>query len=306
MKVPNSWWNGYKKDDATMNAGTIVGVDFDAPLSNYFQLKCDGEIYAMRYDAVYLYADVNHVDCKNFTLPPDALANPASEDVVIAPVQKKRHKISMWRLDDDDDSDDNNSEDDNYFAMPKKHNNNARKRTHKKRKTTINPDLVVGAEFENEGTADMGDKEGGDDGMDDDDGPMVEPRKYGLTAAKDWTVHATGGGHSIEPVPYTGEAEVFGVKLAEGDLEKMRDTHGVIRFHLVLEWLLPTFGEVGFYEFIAGRMRNYMIHIMKDTAFNPAHFDPYDEKNITTDHVARFFGCQLVRAIKGLPSVADC
>ncbi len=43
----------------------------------------------MRYDAVYLYADVNHVDYEKFTLPPDALANPASKDDVIAPVQKK-------------------------------------------------------------------------------------------------------------------------------------------------------------------------------------------------------------------------
>ena len=307
MKVPNSWWKGYKKDDATMNAGTIVGVDFDAPRSNYFQLKCVDEIYAMRYDAVYLYADVNHVDYDKFTLPPDALANPASEDDVIAPVQKKKNNISMWRLDDNDDSDDDNNEDDDYFATPKKRNNNAGKRTHKKRKTTINPDLVLGAEFENEGTADMGDEEEGDSGMDDDDGSMVEPKKYGLTTSKDWTMHVTGGGRPIEPVPYIGEAELFGVKLAEGDLEKLRDTHGVIRFHLVFEWLLPTVGdEEGFYEFIAGRMRNYMIHIMKDMAFKPSHFDPYDEKHIKADHVTRFFGCQLVRAIKGLPSVKDC
>ena len=47
MQVPNSWWNGYNKDDKTLNVGTIVGVDFDAPQSNYFQLECVGKIYAM-------------------------------------------------------------------------------------------------------------------------------------------------------------------------------------------------------------------------------------------------------------------
>ena len=26
MQVPNSWWKGYKKDDKTMNARTIVGA----------------------------------------------------------------------------------------------------------------------------------------------------------------------------------------------------------------------------------------------------------------------------------------
>jgi hypothetical protein len=99
---------------------------------------------------------------------------------------------------------------------------------------------------------------------------------------------------------------VFGIKLAEGDLEKMHDKHGVICFHLVFEWLLPMFGEDGFYEFVAGRMRNYMMHIMKDDSFSPCYFDPMDEKNIQPDHVARFFECQLVCAINGLPLVDDC
>ena len=40
-------------------------------------------------------------------------------------------------------------------------------------------------------------------------------------------MHVSGGGCQINLVPYTGEAELFGVKLAEGDLKKMRDAHGV-------------------------------------------------------------------------------
>lgn len=206
-------------------------------------------------------------------------------------------------MDDDNDDDDDSNEDDDYFdfVTPKKRNNNAGKRKHKKRKTTINPDFVLGAEFENEGTAEVdNEEEGVDDGMDDDNVPLVEPTKYGLTVAKDWMMHVGGGGPQINPVPYTGEAERFGIKLAEGDLKKMCDAHGVIRFHLVFEWLLPMFGEEGFYKLIAGRMRKYMIHIMK------AYFDPMDEKYIQADQVACFFGCQLVRVIKGLPSVDDC
>ena len=153
---------------------------------------------------------------------------------------------------------------------------------------------------------------GKEGGADDDnvvkglDGGKTAPKKYNLTKAKDWTKHVSGGGRHINPVPYTGEAELFGVKLASVDLEKMRNTHGVIRFHLVSKWLLPLVGKEGFYEFVAGRMRNYMIHIMKDESFTPSHFYPMDEKYIQADQVACFFGCQLVRVIKGLPSVDDC
>jgi hypothetical protein len=95
MQVPNSWWKGYKKDNERLNARTIVGVNLDAPQSNYFQLECISKIYAMQYDAVYLYVDVNHVDYRKFTLPPDAPANPANKDEVIAPVQKKRNKTRL-------------------------------------------------------------------------------------------------------------------------------------------------------------------------------------------------------------------
>jgi hypothetical protein len=58
--------------------------------------------------------------------------------------------ISVWREDNDDDEEDN----DDYFAMPKKRNKPARKQKHKKMKTTINPDLVLGVMFGNEGGAD--------------------------------------------------------------------------------------------------------------------------------------------------------
>ena len=161
---------------------------------------------------------------------------------------------------------------------------------------TINSDFVLGAEFGNEGTAnDVDNVEGGDDDTDNDDGPMGEPpKKYGVIEAKDWVMHAEGGGRPIKPVPYTGNSELFKIKLADGDLDKIR------------EWLLPKFGESGFYKFIATRMWNHMIFIIIDGTFKPSHCDPFDEIIISVDHVARFFGCQLVRAIKGLLSVDSC
>jgi hypothetical protein len=115
-------------------------------------------------------------------MPP---ANPANEDKVIAPVQKKRNKNSTWRLDDKDDNDDDDNNDD-YFATPKKCNNKAGKQKHKKRKTTLSHDFVLGAEFGNEGTANVDNEEGGDEKTHNDNGPTGEPpKKYGMTMAKD-------------------------------------------------------------------------------------------------------------------------
>ncbi len=47
--------------------------------------------------------------------------------------------------------------------------------------------------------------------------------KYGMTEAKDWTMHAEGGGHPIEPFPYAGDSELFKIKLADSYLNKMHD-----------------------------------------------------------------------------------
>ncbi len=88
-----------------------------------------------------------------------------------------------------------------------------------------------------------------------------------------------GEGRHVNPVPFTGVAEQFGVKLEEGNLEKMRVGHGMIRFHLILDWLLPMFNgnggfnKDGFYEFVVARMRNYMMEIMRQQAFCPEHYD---------------------------------
>ncbi len=129
-----------------------------------------------------------------------------------------------------------------------------------KRKTIINPDSFFGAKLEF-GDADNNNDEGGNE-MNDDDCHIVEPIKYRITNKADWTMLANGGGQRIDPVPYTGEAEYFGVKLEDGNLDKLRDAHGKICYHKVFKWLLPTFGEDRFFEFVV-LMRNYMIRSSK-------------------------------------------
>jgi hypothetical protein len=199
---------------------------------------------------------------------------------------------------DEDDEDDKACED--YFATPPKRNKPAaRKRQHKKKKATINLDLVSGAV----GTA--------DDSSDEDPTTAAgDPRRYTMTKAEHWTRGDSGEGRVMEPVPYTGPSELFDIKLEDGDLENMKDAQGTIRFHLVFDWLLPKFGqgldEEGFYEFVAARMRNYMTEIVRNREYKPERYNPFDRKLITADNVARFFGCQLAHAIKGLPLVMNC
>jgi hypothetical protein len=160
-----------------LNAGTIARVDFDAPNLTYFQLKCKGKIYAMQYDVVYLYVGLDHAHylTMKFCLPMVAPANPANEEGVIAPAKKRTTK-SVWRQGNDDNDEDEEEEED-YGATPPKCNNNnnnaARKGKHTKRKTTINPDLVFGAELEF-GDADNNDDKGGNE-MNNNDGPTAKP-----------------------------------------------------------------------------------------------------------------------------------
>jgi hypothetical protein len=190
MQVPNLWWKGFE-GAKSLNEGTIVGVDFSAAKLNYFQLelaKEKGAIYAMRYDAVHLYAAAEHRDFWKFRLPRDAPSNPANEDEVIAPPPKKKLKYIGWMLDDDysegdngndgedgdadDDSDDSGDDD---FVTPKR-NKQPAKRSRKKRKTTINPGLVFGAvNFEDAADDDVFGAVDFDDAADNDDDRADDP-----------------------------------------------------------------------------------------------------------------------------------
>jgi hypothetical protein len=67
--------------------------------------------------------------------------------------------------------------------------------------------------------------------------------------------------------------------------------------------MLPTFESVSFYEFLSARMRNFMLHSIKDKGWTPLYYPPADRKVISADNVAHFFGCQLARSMRGNPSI---
>ena len=100
MQVPDLWWKGFE--------GNIVGVNLSAE---------KGAIYAMQYDAVHLYADVDHRDFQKFRLPCDATSNTAIEDEVIAPSPKKKSKHIGWLLHDDYSKEEDDDGEDGHAAM---------------------------------------------------------------------------------------------------------------------------------------------------------------------------------------------
>ena len=187
----------------------------------------------MCYDAVVRYADETHRSFSSFRLPAHAVSNPAQEVVVVETIG------------DDDNYDVN---DDDYFTTPPAAARNKRRRLNKQ--TTINPDL---SEFVEEGTA--------------DGGPVPTRREsraaatpgtatYKMMARDDWTkINAENPGRHIEPVPYTGENEFFGVNMSNWKIEQMKDEHGDIRYDKIFEWMLPTIREgESFWNFMAARM----------------------------------------------------
>ena len=46
-----------------------------------------------------------------------------------------------------------------------------------------------------------------------------------------------------------------------------------------------------------------MMHIVLHDGYNPRFYKPKDDHVILADHVARFFGCQHARMIRGHPSI---
>ncbi len=53
-------------------------------------------------------------------------------------------------------------------------------------------------------------------------------------------------------------------------------------------------------------MRNYILHVIKTKEWVPEHYCPSNEKYIQANDVARFFGCQLMRSLRGNPSIKQC
>ena len=301
MNVPDDWWPGFTSNN--LNGGVIARVDLDIATNNHFQLELDnepGSFYAMRYDAVVRYADETHRSFSSFRLPAHALSDPANEAVVVEDVDE-----------DDDDEDD-------FLTPPPARN---KRRRLQKKQTTINPDSRM---FGEEGTADGGMADDANEQAAIDE--VVVParrrrcgrvaaapvgtgrRTFVMTKPGDWTkLNAANPGRPIDPIPFTGLNEFFGVNMTDAEMESMKDKNGDIRYNKIFEWMLPTFGDTveSFWEFVAGRMRSYMTHLMMQ-GWKPRWFDPDNGTIILADHVARMFGCQQCRSIRGFPSIDEC
>lgn len=130
----------------------------------------------------------------------------------------------------------------------------------------------------------------------------MDQTKYTLTSPDEW--HKIGvrrKGCSVDTMPFAGGDKSFSIKISEDELMGMMDQHGDLRFDRVFDWLLPGFDEqedISFYDFLAARMRNYMIYIINEMKFKPEYYDPHD-------HIAWFLGCHMAWMLRGFPIIED-
>ena len=78
MKIPSSIWPGFEDCD-DLNDGYIVSIDWSKPNRAFFQVSVDGHVYPFRYEAIFLYADVNQEGFQRFDLPRYPIRNPDGE-----------------------------------------------------------------------------------------------------------------------------------------------------------------------------------------------------------------------------------
>jgi len=153
------------------------------------------------------------------------------------------------------------------------------------------------------------DKDEGTVGATEDGGDDEEEEEhiiYKKTNPEHWTCIKPGGraqGRDAEPIPFSGDTEEFDVNITDEELEKLKDESGDIRFYKVMEWLLPDFDGESFWEWLAARMRNYMLYLMDEKEWKPRYYDPSVDNVILADHVTRFFGSQSSRMLRGFPSI---
>jgi len=214
MKVPDDWWPGFS--GRALNAGVIARVDVDIDMNNHFQPELDkerGVFYAMQYDAVIHFTDETHRSFSSYCLPAHALCDPADDVFVVETVNDTMTMMNM-----------------SLHTPPPAHN---KRRRLAKRQTTINPDSSA---FGKEGTA--------DDVILANE-TVAEPTRrrriaaatpgatqYKITEPGHWTkISAAHPGRLIEPVPYTGGNEFFGVNMTDAEIERMKDENGDIRYN---------------------------------------------------------------------------
>ncbi|KAL7527968.1 hypothetical protein ACHAXR_007787 [Thalassiosira sp. AJA248-18] len=241
------------------------------------QLDDDEYTYQMRYDAVLKYADEEDANFNKFRLPEGLLEleDPEGEEVV-APAQRRGRRLE-------------------------------RTSNHRRTNRTINNDLSaddtpIEDDEASENPASSSDEESDDEGEQNN-------TIYTRTDPSEWKrIGGRSRAHIIEPIPFTGDNKIFTINITDDELKGLKDNSGDIRFEKVFEWLLPTFGEddqTSFFEFIAARMRNYMVYIQCAKDFKPKYYDPTKGNTIQPNDVARFYGCHLARMLRGVPSIDE-
>lgn len=222
----------------------------------------------MRYDAVLHYADEEHPNFYKYQLPDALLGDADEEEVTLAQLSRIVENQRSVQLHD---------EDTDLFA-----NNDP---------------------LPSDGESDLEDLEDANPAH-----PTTnQSTTYKLTKPEEWVKVDGSNARQIEPVPFEGDNELFTPKITSDELESLKDSAGDIRFESVFEWMLPKFTvgntEQTYFQFIAARMRNYMLHIISTKGFKPKFYNPSKGVVIQDHHVARFFGVHLARMIAGFPSI---
>ncbi|KAL7538013.1 hypothetical protein ACHAXR_008222 [Thalassiosira sp. AJA248-18] len=229
----------------------------------------------MRYDAVLKYADEDNANFYRYHLPEGLLEDPEGEEVV-APAQRRVRRCERT--------------------------SNHRRTNHTINNDSSDDDTSTDADDDSENPASSSEDEQSDEEGNDTIYRRTEPSKWkrigGRTTAR-----------TIEPIPFTGDNKNFATNITDEEMKCLKDSSGDIRFESIFEWLLPTFGEddetSSFFEFIAARMRNYMVYIQRTKEFKPKFYDPPKGNTIQHHDVARFYGCHLARMLRGFPSIEE-
>ena len=82
---------------------------------------------------------------------------------------------------------------------------------------------------------------------------------------------------TIDPIPYRhrhGESKDFDISLSPEELEQVKDDFGEVRYEKVHEFLLTKIGGMKYFDWLAARMRNYMIFLIHHRGYKPRFYNP--------------------------------
>ena len=104
---------------------------------------------------------------------------------------------------------------------------------------------------------------------------------------------------------------MFSVKMDIEKVKGMMDANGDLRYSRIFDDLLPNVGDEHFYAYLTARAPSYMTYLMVQRKievqrnWKPRYYKPDEGLIILTDHIARFYGCQLARSNDGFPASID-